>query len=222
MTFNLITNETLGYGNIAVLNDVSFSFSDGERIAVLGRSGSGKTTLLNAVYQRLNDVRNATALIPQDHALVPQLSVFHNVYMGRLKQYSTICNVINLLIPMPSQKESINKILGSVGLSHLATKKVDQLSGGERQRVNLARALYRGGDILLGDEPVSSVDETQANDLLNRLKENFSTAIIAMHDVDQARNFATRLLGIKDGRIVIDSQSGKIQRNQLELLYEKS
>lgn len=219
MIFNPIQEETLGYGDLAVLKEISFSFSDGDRIAVLGRSGSGKTTLLNVIYQRLQSVRNTTALIPQDHALVPQLSVFHNVYMGRLKQYSTIVNVINLVRPMQSQKEAIDVILARVGLVHLSMTKVDQLSGGEKQRVALARALYRGGNILLGDEPVSSVDESQANDLLNHLKTSFSTAIVAMHDADQARAFATRLLGIKDGQIAIDTQPDDVSADDLERLY---
>lgn len=219
MTISVIDNEDLGYGSTAVLPRLSFSYTVGERVAVLGRSGSGKTTLLTAICRRLQGRKACVSLVPQDHALVPQLSVFHNVYMGRLESQSVVCNLINLLVPTKAQIARVKPYVQSVGLQDFLDIPVDQLSGGEKQRVALARAMFRGGDILLGDEPVSSVDETQAADLLSQLQNSFATAILALHDVGMAQRFATRVVGIKNGQITIDAAAGTVQPSHLERLY---
>ncbi len=219
MTHTVIDNENLGYGPVAVLPQLTFAYRDGERIAILGRSGSGKTTLLSTVYRRLAQYRSSVALIPQDMGLVPQLSVFHNVYMGRLDRHHTICNLINWVSPRDKHIKLVMPILELVGLQELLRVPVDELSGGEKQRVALARALYRGGEILLGDEPVSSVDESQARALLDHIRSQFRTAIVALHDTDVARQFATRIVGLKSGHVAIDAEPQVITRQQLEGLY---
>lgn len=219
MNYAVLNHESLGYGRDVVLPDVSFSFTSGERIAILGRSGSGKTTLLNAIYRRLQHASRKPALVPQDHALVPQLSVFHNVYMGSLGRRSTACNIFNLLAPSKRQRRAVDVVLRQVGLEHLARTKVDQLSGGEKQRVALARAIFCGGDVLLGDEPVSSVDETQAVNLLDQLKSSFATSIVALHDVTLAQNFATRIIGIKNRQISMNVCPQALVAAELEHLY---
>lgn len=221
MSVNLIHNEDLGYGHATVLPRVSFNLDPGERVVVLGRSGSGKTTLLNAVYRRLAGNRRKIALVPQETALVPQLSVFHNVYMGQLDQHSLACNVLNLVAPSRFQRKNIEPVLCSVGLDAIAQKRVEDLSGGQKQRVAVARALFRGGDILVGDEPVTSVDETQAKSLLGELQRRFETAVIALHNVDLARQFATRIIGIQHGRVVINAPPCAVTNEALHKLYAK-
>ena len=96
MTLAVLQRETLGYGRTAVLPEVSFALAPGERVVLLGRSGAGKSTLLNAVHDRLA-VSHRVALVPQDHALVPQLSVLRNVLMGRLDDHGAFYNLSNLL-----------------------------------------------------------------------------------------------------------------------------
>ena len=106
-----IEGETLGYGDRAVLADLRFHLRQGERVVLLGRSGSGKSTLLNAAYARLAP-EHATriALVPQEHGLVPQLSVFHNTYMGRLDRHSTAWNLLNLVWPQRSARGRSGRI----------------------------------------------------------------------------------------------------------------
>lgn len=215
----LIDGENLGYGDHVVLRDVSFGFAPGERVAVLGRSGAGKSTLLTSVYNRLVGEGRRVALVPQDHALVPQLSVFHNVFMGRLDERSSLYNLANLVRPFAAERGRIEPVLEEVGLSGLARKEVGALSGGQKQRTALARAIHRGGDVLIGDEPVSAVDERQAAAIIDGLKGRFPTMLLSLHDVGLAKAIATRILGIKRGRIVFDRPAGEVAGGDFDDLY---
>ncbi|MFD2237477.1 ATP-binding cassette domain-containing protein [Aureimonas populi] len=215
----LIDGEELGYGATVVLRDVTFALAPGERVAVLGRSGAGKSTLLTSVYRRLTAAGRRVALVPQDHALVPQLSVFHNVFMGRLDERSSLYNLANLAWPFPSERARVEPVLEEVGLSGLSRREVGALSGGQKQRTALARAIHRGGDILIGDEPVSAVDEHQAAAIVAGLKDRFPTMLLSLHDVELARGIATRILGIKRGRIVFDRPAGELEQADFDDLY---
>lgn len=217
----LFDREQLGYGAKVVLSDVTFALAPGERVAVLGRSGAGKSTLLNAVYRRLADAGRPIALVPQEHALVPQLSVFHNVYMGRLDERGSFYNLANLVWPLPTERKRIAPVLDVVGLDGLARQHVEALSGGQKQRTALARAIHRGGDVLIGDEPVSAVDEQQARGLIAEIKGRFQTLLLALHDVELARTAATRLVGIADGRIVFDRPADKVTNGEIDALYRR-
>ncbi|MGD5588085.1 ATP-binding cassette domain-containing protein, partial [Xanthomonas citri pv. citri] len=164
---------------------------------LLGRSGAGKTTLLNAVHDRLIGAGQRVALVPQDHALVPPLSVVRNVLMGRLDDHGALANLASLIRPRRADRAEIVAILAELGLSAEADRAVEGLSGGQKQRTALARALFRGGGVLIGDEPVSAVDGVQAVRLLDRVRARFSTSVLGLHDMDHARAFATRLIGLK-------------------------
>ena len=166
MTLARLAGETLGHGGGAVLSDVTLSLSPGERLVLLGRSGSGKPTLLNALHERLVAGGHRVALAPQDYALVPQLSVLRNTLMGRLDDHGAIANLVTLIRPGRARRAEVAPLLDRLGLGPLIDRPVQSLSGGQRQRTALARALYRGGAVLIADEPVSAVDETQAEALL--------------------------------------------------------
>src|SRR6266702_4781124 len=144
---------TAGYAGHPVLHDIDLVIRAGERVALMGRSGAGKTTLLNLLYERLAD---RAALIPQSGALVKTLSVFHNVYMGRLDRHPTWHNLRNLVWPARRDVAEIESVLDLVGLADKLFAKTAALSGGQQQRTLVARALYNGRPIVIADEPVSA------------------------------------------------------------------
>lgn len=215
----LLHRESLGYGGTPVLSDVTLALGPGERVVVLGRSGAGKSTLLAALYRRLVGQGQRVALVPQDHALVPPLSVFHNVMMGRLDERGSLANLRTLLWPSRAERARVRPVLDAVGLAAEERRPVESLSGGQKQRVALARAFFRGGAVIVGDEPVSAVDETQARRLLEDLAGRFPTSVLALHDVDLARGHATRLVGLKHGRLLFDLPPDAVGRQWIEELY---
>ena len=184
---------------------------------MLGKSGAGKSTLLNMLYQQQ---REYCALVPQNVALVEALSVFHNVFMGRLNQYNTFYNLLNLLWPQSDRVNEVRQLIQLLGLNDLLFKSTGELSGGQKQRVAIARALYQGNQVLLGDEPISALDTTQAKKIMQLLHEQHDTVVLAMHDVDMALSFADRIIGIKNGGIVIDQPAAAVSVEDLQFLYE--
>ncbi len=216
-TLLTLQNETLGWGDTPVLTGVSLTVQAGERIALLGPSGVGKSTLLHAMFTRLADQR--VALVPQEAGLVAQLSVFHNVWMGRLDDFGTARNLRTLVWPTTPEQAAVDAVLDRTGLSGLGRRRVSQLSGGQKQRVALARALLRGGDIVIADEPVSAVDPTQARHLLTELDCTFQSSIVALHDVHLARARASRVIGLRKGGIVFDAQAADLHEADIMSLY---
>lgn len=215
MLFRL-SNEDLGYDGDAVLRGISLTVSAGERVALVGESGAGKSTLLSVLQSRYD---GNTALIPQDLGLVRNLSVFHNVYMGSLHRHSAAYNLMNLVWPRPAEVARIRPIVERLGLADKLFERVGRLSGGQQQRTAICRALLQGGDAVLGDEPVSATDNHQSRIILDTLSETFETVILAMHDVDLALEFSTRIIGIKGGGIALDAPAGDLSRADLDFLF---
>jgi phosphonate transport system ATP-binding protein len=201
-----------GYNGRPVLFDIDLTVRANERIAVMGRSGSGKSTLLNLLYaQRPADI----ALVPQAAALVKPLSVFHNVYMGRLDRHSTAFNLRNLVWPAACEVAEVRTVLESVGLGDEIFSAAGSLSGGQQQRTSVARALYNGRPILIADEPVSALDRVQGGDVLSLLKSRHDTLVLALHDVHHALEHADRVVVLENGRKVIDELSSDLSSNDL-------
>ncbi len=219
MSLISLTRETIGWKERDVLIDVDLHVEPGESIAFLGRSGSGKSTLITHIYRRLTAAGKAVSLIPQDHALVPPLSVFHNVYMGQLDKRSTFYSLANLLKPFSKEVSAIRPILSEISLEPEIFQSVEKLSGGQKQRTAIARAFFRGGDIILGDEPVSAIDEKQSATVLAAIRARFPTVLLALHNVDLAREFCGRIIGLKANRIVLDKPSKEVERASIEALY---
>ncbi len=212
--------ETLSWDGAPALHDVRLSIAAGERVVLLGRSGAGKSTLLNAIRTRVEAARLRLALVPQDPGLVPQLSVFHNVWMGCLDDHGTGYGLLNLLRPLPGERAKVAPVLDRVGLAGFDRRRVATLSGGQKQRTALARALLRGGDILLADEPVSAVDPTRAAALLEALRDRFPTMVVALHDADRALQLASRVIGLSGGRVVLDRPAAQTSLAEVMALYE--
>ncbi len=196
-----------GYAGKAVLSGLDLSLRPAEHVAVLGRSGAGKSTLLNLLFQRLDD---RAALIPQAAALVGTLSVFHNVYMGRLDRHSAARNLRMLAFPARAEVAAVRTVLEGVGMEEYLFRRAGALSGGQQQRVSVARALYNGRPVVLGDEPVSALDRVQGAEVLRRLAARHETMVLAMHDIGLALAHAQRIIVLDQGRIVLDSPAASL------------
>tara|TARA_B100001027_G_C16263927_1_gene330913 strand:- start:1898 stop:2548 length:651 start_codon:yes stop_codon:yes gene_type:complete len=214
--FQLI-NANLGYKQSSVLTNISLKINSGERVALVGESGAGKSTLLSALQSQM---KNKAALIPQDLGLVNNLSVFHNIYIGRLNSYSSVYNLLNLAWPRKREVGKIKPLVERLGLVENLFKPTGELSGGQQQRTAICRALFQGGDAIIGDEPVSAVDKHMANLIMETLVEKFTTVVLAMHDVDLAIKFSTRIIGIKEGAICFDQSTMNLTRKDLDFLYK--
>ena len=211
-----LENAEVRYQTGVALQQVNLSLFKGEKLALVGRSGSGKSTLLRLIYAHLPD---NTALVPQDEGLVATLSVFHNVYMGRLSQHPAWYNLLNLLRPFPKRVAEIDAILQRLQMSEKCFVPVAQLSGGQRQRTAIARSLYQGGDLLLADEPVSAVDERQSRQVFTELSQQFTTMVVALHDTALALEYCDRIIGLDAGRIVLDARADSVTETALAVLY---
>jgi len=217
MTLIQLSDEVAGYQGKTILRDLTLSIEAGERIGLVGESGAGKSTLLRLIYERCRD---QASLVPQDSGLVQSLSVFHNVYMGRLHLHSVWRNFRNLLKPARADIAAVRPIVEELLLEEKLFSPVAELSGGQQQRTAVGRALYNTGDVLIGDEPVSAVDEHQARDILSTINDQKKTVVLAMHDRALALEFTDRVVGIRDGRIVLDEATAGMVPSDLDDLYQ--
>jgi phosphonate transport system ATP-binding protein len=211
-----LDGEDISYSGRVALHNVILSVAEGEKIALVGKSGAGKTTLLRRLYQlRPRDC----AFIHQHNDLVPQLSVFHNIYMGRLDLHSNLHNLWNLIKPVASHVEEITRIVKKLGLEDKLFSKTGELSGGQQQRVGIGRALYKGGSILMADEPVSSLDLVQGGEIVELIAKTEKTVISTLHSITLTRRFFDRIIGLRDRAIMFDLPADNISGDLLAELY---
>ena len=217
----------------------------GEAVAVIGPSGAGKTSLIRAALGALElsegtllrrgldwselgeserrRLRASTGCVHQDFALVEPLRASTNVLQGGLGRRGTLAGLWSLLRPSKEALLEAHRLLEAVGLEQHLFTRVDRLSGGERQRVALARALYQRPGLLLADEPVASVDPARSRALIELLRESAGQAgaalLVSLHDVDLARAYFDRWIGLRAGRVVFDGRPGAEPAGTLEELY---
>jgi phosphonate transport system ATP-binding protein len=206
----------VSYGSQPALHGITLRIQAGERVALIGPSGAGKTTLLNKLYQLRAE---QCAFVHQQYALVPQLSVFHNIYIGRLDRRPTWVNLLNLVKPQKQTVEDVLVILETLGMTEKLFEKVEALSGGQQQRVAVGRAMYRGSSVLLADEPVASIDPLQGEAVLDLITAAGHTVIMALHSVTFARRFSRRIIGLCAGRIRFDRPTAQLRQEEIDGLY---
>lgn len=208
-----------GYQKRQVLRNVNVAITQGEAVAIVGESGAGKSTLLHQLYQLSP---KTIALCPQSLGLVSTLSVFHNIYMGQLHQGSVFRHLLNLAWPQSGDWERVLEVATQVGVQELLRQPVARLSGGQQQRVALARNLIQAQSsqvtTFLGDEPVSSVDQKHGALLLNKIKRQFSTVVVAIHDRQLALQCFDRVIGIQQGELVFDASSEELTLQDLSVV----
>ena len=212
----VLADAAASYGGRPVLTGIDLTVRVGERLALMGRSGAGKSTLIGLIHGQAPE---RVALVPQAAALVRPLSVFHNVYMGRLDRRSTLHNLRNLVRPARRDVAAVEDVLGRVGLADQLWAKAGALSGGQQQRVSVARALYNGRPILVGDEPVSALDRQQGGRILAEMARSHETLILALHDVALALAHTDRIVVLEAGRIVLDAPSKTLDPARLTPFY---
>ena len=212
-----LNSVSVAYQKTTVLNEISLQIEMGEKVVIIGQSGAGKTTLLRKLFELQRD---RAAFVHQDYALVPQLSVFHNICAGRLDQNNTLYNIFNLIRPRPREVENVRPLLESLAMPDKLFERVANLSGGQQQRVAVARALYRGAELIVCDEPVSAIDPHQAGTVLNLLAKDSHTVVLAMHDVDLALAHFDRIVGLRLGRLVFDLHREDVTDGLLKDLYQ--
>jgi phosphonate transport system ATP-binding protein len=230
------------YGDFEALSALSLAAEQGETIALLGPSGSGKTTLLSLIagataatggIVRLGerDVRTLkpgrelaeqVGMIHQQFDLVPHLSALLNVLAGRLGHWSLLKTLVSLIWPL--EREAALAALDRVGVRDRASLRVSRLSGGEQQRVAIARLLMQDPAIVLADEPVSSLDPSRAEEVIELLvsaaRERGKTLVASVHSVELARRYFDRLIGLRNGVVQFDLASWAVTDAMLAELYE--
>ena len=225
------------------VSDISLEVQSGERVALIGPSGAGKTTLfrmLNCTLrpssgklwingddtgslhgQRLREVRSKIGTIYQQHNLVPRLKVVHNVLCGHLGRWSLARSISSLVRPMGI--EGAYEALKNVGIEDKIFSRTDELSGGQQQRVAIARVLVQDPEVILADEPVSSVDPSLALSIVKLLIEisqnTQKTLMVNLHSIDLALANFPRIIGIKNGNALFDLTPDKVSHELLEELY---
>ena len=225
------------------LTDVSFTVNDGEFLVVIGLSGSGKSTLLRCINRLIEPtegkilwdgvditaarsgemlrIRRRIGMVFQQFNLVKRSSVLTNVLAGRLGYANPW---LSLLGVWPSaDRDRARRALERVGIADKAHARADALSGGQQQRVGIARALMQEPRLILADEPVASLDPVLSHSILQYLeqlnRDEKITVICSLHFLDLVHRYATRVVALKDGRVVFTGLPQEIDRARFKEIY---
>ncbi|MBM7715925.1 phosphonate ABC transporter ATP-binding protein [Siminovitchia sp. FSL H7-0308] len=226
-----------------VLEEVNFNIESGEFVSIIGPSGAGKSTLLRCL-NRLVDISNGKiifqnvdvmnlskrdlrkhrtqiGMIFQHYNLVSRLTVIENVLHGRLGYKTNIQGILKRY--SETEKEEAFTLLEKLGMMEHVYKRCDQLSGGQKQRVGIARALIQHPQILLCDEPIASLDPNASKVIMDHLQ-NISrsmniTCIVNLHQVDVAKRYSDRIIGLNGGKIVYDGPAEGLTPDIIHSIY---
>ena len=220
----------------------SLAVPKGQFLVLLGPSGAGKSTLLRCLNglvkptqgdvtvedqgsifrdrRTLREHRRRTGMIFQQHHLIGRLTALQNVMLSRVSAHSALRTLFSL--PRADRLLALQS-LERVGLLERALDRVDELSGGQQQRIGIARAMAQRPQIVLADEPVASLDpatgERVLADLHRICREDGITAIVSLHQTDLARQFADRVIGMANGRVVFDGPAPLLSQAVLDQIY---
>ena len=228
---------------VPVLKGIDLDFDERGLTAIIGSSGTGKSTLVRIINRlvdpgdgtivfkgeelsqlhgrKLRELRRRIGMVFQEYNLVERLSVMENLLTGRLGYLSPLKAWLRRF---PQEDiEHAYQLLDVIGLSNFANQRADSLSGGQRQRVGIARALMQRPELLLADEPTSSLDPKTSVEIMELLKsqgeDNKIPVLVNMHDVELAKRFADRIVGMTGGRVVYDGLPSRLTDDHLKLIY---
>lgn len=226
-----------------VLKGVSFSVDPDDFFAIIGPSGAGKSTLIRCINRlvepskgeiflnganitrmnkrELRAVRRSMGMIFQEFNLVERMSVMDNVLSGRLGYVGTFRSLLRWYPKSDIQRAL--ELLEKVGLGDFVDKRADELSGGQRQRVGIARALIQDPQLLLVDEPTSSLDPKIAREVMGMIKKMSEEAgvpvLCNIHDVQLALEFSNKVIGLQDGVKKFEGPTRDVDQGTLEEIY---
>ncbi len=230
-------------GGVRALTDVNLHVDDGEFLVIIGLSGSGKSTLMRCINrlveptegqiiyngvdvtaaspEELRLIRRRISMVFQHFNLVRRSSVLTNVLSGRLGYVSTWPSLLHRF-PREEIERAMHN-LERVGIREKAYARADELSGGQQQRVGIARALMQEPEMILADEPVSALDPATSHSVLKYLeeinREDGITILCNLHFLDLARRYGSRIVALKEGRLIFDGQPEEIDRERFKEIY---
>lgn len=226
------------------LDNINLTINQGEFVVIVGLSGAGKSTLLRAANRlhdvssgeilidgqsivtakgkQLREVRRNIAMIFQNFNLVKRSTVEKNILNGRVGYYPTWKTIFGLFSAADKQQAATN--LQRVNLGEKLYSRADELSGGQQQRVAIARALMQEPKIMLADEPIASLDPRttmMVMDDLKKLNEELGiTVVVNLHSVSLAKQYASRVVGLRAGKLVYDKQIADVQDGDFDEIYD--
>jgi phosphonate transport system ATP-binding protein len=231
-------------GGIVALNDISFTLEAHSFTAILGPSGAGKSTLLRCIPQimrpsrgrvlfegadlttcsqkRLREYRSQIAMVAQQFNLVRRRTALENCLAGRLQELP-LWRCLLGKFPVSLLHEGMSA-LARVQLLEVAFQRSDRLSGGQQQRVAIARALTQQANLILADEPIASLDPESAHTVLELLRslcvQEGLTVLCNLHQVELAKQYSDRILGIRAGKLVLDVPTAQFSELDAERIYK--
>jgi len=226
-----------------VLRGISLDLDEQGITAIIGPSGTGKSTLIRCINRLVEPTsgeilfegedmvkldrrglrlaRRHIGMVFQEYNLVERLTVMENLLCGRLGYVAPLQAWFRNYPPADIARAF--ELLQIVGLADFVNQRADSLSGGQRQRVGIARALMQEPKLLLADEPTSSLDPKTSVEIMSLIrdlcKQHAIPVMINMHDVELAKRFADRILGMAEGRVVYDGPPAGLSDAQLKTIY---
>ena len=241
-----VKNLKKNYGDREILKDISFSIEKGEIISIIGESGAGKSTLMRCINgleainsgsikfydtditklreKERNSIKKQMAYVFQDLNIIDNMYVIENVLIPFLNRK----NFIQVLLNRFSRAEYERALycLEKVGIGKLAYTKAKYLSGGEKQRVAIARSIAPNVDLILADEPISSLDEKNSFQIMEIFKrintKKNKTIILNLHNVEIAKKFSDKILALKNGEIFFFKKSSEVKEDDIRQVYQTS
>ena len=225
------------------LKQVDATIPEGEFCVLLGSSGAGKTTLLKMVNglveptggsltvcgealerRSLKRIRSRVSMIHQNFAIVPRLTVEANILSGAAAELP-LWRILSGVYPTALRRKAA-ALCQDVGLDEFQfNRRSNALSGGQQQRAEIARAFVANPRVVLADEPVASLDPKISYDILETLRmaarERGTTVVCSLHQLDLAREFADRIIGMGNGAVVFDGRPGELDAATVETIYGK-